>query len=370
MAGYATRVKRDIARWVEAGLIDAGTAGALTRDVDAHGGGIRFGTVLSLMAACLFAAAILIFVAANWEEMPRLARVAMLFVVIVVGYVGGAAAKLRGAPALGEGAFIVAAAAFGASIALIGQMYHLSGDERQAVFVWGAGTALAAAALRSGPLTIGAALLAAVWMHMHAVSPTWRIANPPLVFLAAGAVLYALSFWTQSRAARHVLLVALYWFVCLDFGADEAFREPLLLAGLAILLFAFDHVRPAEAQHWLGLDSGLPVQALLGFLVSVGLVQISLVDEPAFLFPSIAAFAGIVAALVLEGRDNGALRWLAYAAFIFQLGFVYVVMLGSMVGTAGFFVVGGLVLSGLAWLIARLERRFSDQQAPAAGGAA
>ena len=80
MASYATKVKRDIERWREAGMIDAATADALSLDVERNGGGsVSFGSILSMMAAALFAAAILIFIAANWEAIPRLTRVAMLF---------------------------------------------------------------------------------------------------------------------------------------------------------------------------------------------------------------------------------------------------------------------------------------------------
>ncbi|TIU17093.1 MAG: DUF2157 domain-containing protein, partial [Mesorhizobium sp.] len=70
----------DIARWLQAGLIDASTAGALTLDVEANQRtSLSFGSILAMMAALLFGAAILIFVAANWEAIPRLARVAALF---------------------------------------------------------------------------------------------------------------------------------------------------------------------------------------------------------------------------------------------------------------------------------------------------
>jgi uncharacterized membrane protein len=46
-----------------------------------------------------------------------------------------------------------------------------------------------------------------------------------------------------------------------------------------------------------------------------------------------------------------------------------VVMLGSMLDTAGFFVVGGAVLSLLAWLITRLERRFAADAVQTSGDA-
>lgn len=366
MASHATKVKRDIARWLEAGMIDAATASNLSLDVERNGGGrVSFGSALSMMAAALFAAAILIFIAANWEAIPRLARVGMLFAAIAAGYVGGAALKLRGQGAFGEAAWIVAAAAFGASIALIGQMYHMSGDEKQAIFVWGVGTALAAAALRSGPLTVGAVLLGVAWMLMHAFDGWWSMRELPYAYLLVSAALFALSFWTLSGVARHLVLASLFLFIFLRYWEGENFTTLLVLVALSVALFAFGHLRPAEAGRFLGLGSGLPVHALVGFLTGVGIMQVELDDQLGFLAASVVAFAGIVAVLLLAGRDNAMLRWFAYAAFIFQLCFVYLVMVGTMLGTAGFFVVGGLVLSALAWTITRLERRFS---ATAAGG--
>ncbi|TIX21273.1 MAG: DUF2157 domain-containing protein, partial [Mesorhizobium sp.] len=142
MAGYAKRVRADIARWREIGLIDPATAEALACDVAANErASLSFGSILAMMAALLFSAAILIFVAANWEAFPRLVRVAALFAVILAGYVGGAVLKTRDHAAIGEALWIVAAAAFGGSIALIGQMYHLSGDEASALVTWCVGTA-------------------------------------------------------------------------------------------------------------------------------------------------------------------------------------------------------------------------------------
>src|SRR5690606_41530368 len=102
-------------------------------------------------------------IAAHVEAIPLRARVVGQLSLILAGYVGGAALKLSGREGAGEGAWVVAAAGFGASIALIAQIYHMSGDEAEAVFVWGAGAALAAAVVRSGALKAGAAPLAVGW---------------------------------------------------------------------------------------------------------------------------------------------------------------------------------------------------------------
>ena len=371
MTPYATKVKRDIGRWRAAGLIDDATAGALSLDVERNAGApVSFGAVLAMMAAALFSAAILVFVAANWEALPRLARVGMLFALIAAGYVGGAALKLSGREAAGEGAWIVAAAAFGASIALIAQIYHMSGDEAQAVFVWGAGTALAALLLRSGPLTAGAALLAGAWMTME-VSRASTLVGLPLSFPAVAAALYALSFFTRSVLARHLLVLSLYLFVFLLYWRDESsFVAPILLAAAAAAVFVAARFHPEQARRLSGLGEGLPVQALAGFLAGIGTIQIALADKPDFVYPTVVAFAGIVAALLVAGRENRALRWFAYGAFAFNLCFLYVTMLGTMLDTAAFFLLAGLTLSLLAWLIARFERRIAADRPGLAGGAA
>lgn len=357
MATYSTKVKRDIRRWVEGGLIDAATGNILSADIDhRRSRGISFGTILAMMAAALLGAAVLLVVAANWEEFPRVLRVGSLFALILAGYVGGALFTLRDRTGFGEAAYVLGAVGFGAAIALIGQMYHMTGDEKQAIFVWGAGTAFAAAALRSPALTVGAVLLAAVWMSMHALGH-WMMRGLPNNFLLVAAALFALSYWTRSLAARHLVLLSLYWFAILAYLRDDSINVPVLLAVLSGGLFLLGWKRPQHARM-IGLRAGLPVQALLGFLCGVGTVQVALIDKSEFLLPTLAAFGGIVFAVLVAGRENALLRWLAYAAFVFQLCFTYIVMLGTMLGTAGFFVFGGAALAVLAWIIARLERRF------------
>lgn len=372
MASYSTKVKRDIARWVEEGFIDSSTGGRLSADIDRSGAGrVSFGNVLSMMAAALFGAAILILIAANWEQIPRLARVAMMFTLIGGGYVGGALLHLQGRPGLGEAAYVIGGTAFGATIALIGQMYHMSGDEKQAILVWCAGVALAAAVLKSNALSVGSVLLAGGWMLMHAFDH-WSMRELPASYLALAAALYALCFWTRSFAGRHLLLASLWLFGFLYYWKDETLMIPVVVVAAACALFVVGKTMPQGPIRYAGLGNGLAVQSLIGFLSGIGVIQLTQSNEGSFLVPTVVAFAGIVTAMLLEGRENTPLRWLAYAAFIFQLGFVYVVMLGTMLGTAGFFIFGGFIFAALAWLITRFERRFSspDETPPVEGAPA
>ena len=368
MASYVSNVKAEIVRWRANGLIDAEIATRLTRDIEGRRtNGISFGGVIGALAAILLAAAILLFVAANWEAFPRLVRVGLLFLLIVVGYVGGALTKLRGARVWGESLFMIAAAAFGASIALIGQMYHLSGDEVQAIAIWAAGTAFAAAMLRSPILTVGSVMLAAFWM-VSTGNGVWTSTLPSPWFLPAALVLWGLTFWTGSPYGRVLILLSLLLYgTLIALNSDQSVAAPLVMAILSSAVFAFAVVRPQLAERVARLGAALPVLGLFGFLLAMALLQLMRMEHlgTAFLL-AVIVFAGIIAALLAGGRESRRLRRLAYAGFTAELISLYAVYLGTMLDTATFFLASGLVLALIAVAIRRFEKRFAPDVVPAA----
>lgn len=362
MASYVSNVKAEIVRWKNEGMIDAETASRLSRDIEARrADGISFGGVIGTLAAILLAAAILLFVAANWEAFPRLVRVGLLFLLIAAGYIGGAVTKLRGAVVWGESLFMIAAAAFGASIALIAQMYHLSGDEVQAIAIWAAGTAFAAAMLRSPILTVGSVLLAAYWMFSTS-SAIWNTTPPSIWFLPAALVLWLLTFWTGSPYGRVLILLSLLLYgTLIVMDRDDSIVAPLVMAILSTAVFAFAVVRPQLAERVTRIGAALPVLGLFGFLLSMALMQLIRVKQIEHAFwLAVIVFAGIIAALLSAGRDSRRLRRLAYAGFAAELIYLYAVYLGTMLDTASFFLAAGLVLAVLAVAIRRIEQRFAD----------
>jgi uncharacterized membrane protein len=365
MASYVSNVKAEIVRWRSQGLIDADVALRLTRDIEARRTrAISFGGVIGALAAILLAAAILLFVAANWEAFPRIVRVGLLFLLIAAGYIGGAVTKLRGALVWGESLFMIAAAAFGASIALIGQMYHLSGDEVQAIAIWAAGTAFAAAMLRSPILTVGSVLLAASWM-VGTSNGVWSSTPPSVWFLPAAVVLWALTFWTGSPYGRVLILLSLLLYgTLIAINDDDSMAAPLVMAVVSASVFAFAVFRPHLAERIARLGAALPVLGLFGFLLSTALLQLMRIDQlgTAFLL-AVIVFAGIIAALLAGGRDSRRLRRLAYAGFTAELIYLYAVYLGTMLDTASFFLASGLVLAIIAVAIRRFEKRFTHDSA-------
>ncbi len=363
LTGYSKRLEKDVERWVEGGLIDRATANALLADAKANDRrSVSFGFILMMMAALLLCAAILLIVASNWEAIPRLARVAMLFVVIGVGYVGGALLKLRGHTATAEGAWLIAAAGFGGGIALIGQMYHLSGDENAAVLTWCAGTTLAAAALRSAPLTVAAASIGAAWF-LITWSDYFDRDGLPYTYPAVAAAIWLVSLWTGSAAARHLLVLSLIGYAAMLTDGNTLFVCSGLMA-VSAALFAACVVAPEQVERIARLDGRLPLHALIGFLVGALILQVQYSENTSLLIVvGIVVFAAIAAALMLSGRTSRGLRWVAYLGFACELAFLYLETIGSMLGTAGLFLAAGVVLGLLALLILRVERRMNAPEA-------
>jgi len=362
MANYASKVRQDIMRWRQAGLVDAATAATLLSDVEANERrALSFGAILAMMAALLLGAAILIFVAANWEAIPRLARVLLLFAVILAGYVGGALLKLRGQAAAGEALWIVAAAAFGGSIALVGQMYHLPGDETSALVTWGIGTAVAAVALRSNPLTVAAVGIADAWLVLKVAYgfDMYRSFAFPHLFVVMAAALYGISFWTRSQQARHLIMLSLILYAVLLALDHDTLAVAIGLAVLSAAAFAAAVAAPEPVERIVGLGGRLPLHGFIGFLTALVIIQFDRAAGSGFGLAAAVALAGIAAAIVFGGRESRGLRWLAYLGFAFELLVIYGVMMETMLGTAGFFLAAALILGLLAFVIIRVERRMA-----------
>ncbi|MGC4025909.1 MAG: DUF2157 domain-containing protein [Mesorhizobium sp.] len=363
MARYAGKLSHDIDRWVEQGLIDEDTAASLRRDVEQTSrSAISLGTVLSVMAAVLVAAAILILIAANIEQVSRIACVLGLFAIIAASYLGGAMLKARDRNGFGEALYLIGLAAFGASIALIGQMYHMSGDEAQAIMVWCLGGILAAALLKSPILTNASVLIACAWLLM---AFDWgRIDHgPSYIFLVLVAIIWAISYWTDSRAARHLVILSVLFYAFLYAISDDAVLVGIILIALSICVFIAAYLAPDTIERFAQLGGPQPIHPLICFLLGVGLLQAQFADNfGPMLMLSLIAFAGIVAALVLRGRESRLMRWVAYLAFILELALLYFMTIGTMVETGALFLFSGFALAAVAFIITRVERRIAQGQ--------
>src|SRR5690606_8501395 len=119
MRGYRKRIEQDLPRWRESGWVTAEGEKAIAAEVAQSGWQISLAPALAILGAVLFGFAVMSFVAANWQEMPKLLRIVLLLGGLLVSYLAAGALFQRGLDAFAHAAILIGVAIFGASIMLI-----------------------------------------------------------------------------------------------------------------------------------------------------------------------------------------------------------------------------------------------------------
>ena len=229
---YRQRLEVDLARWQAEGVITPAIGEALRSSLPPAAGGINISVVVGIVGGLLIAAAFLAFVAANWTEIARVLRFAILIAGIAAAYGIGAGFARAGRPVLADLAAGVGAIIFGAAIALVGQMYHLSDDFAAGMLLWAAG-ALAAAVLTGSRGALAVALAAgSLWTGARVVDGADMPHLPFVPFWMLAAVL-ALA-WNSRVAAHLVTLAALAWWCTAATGRSH---DLFIIAEGAAFLF-------------------------------------------------------------------------------------------------------------------------------------
>lgn len=363
---YRGRIEKDFNIWVGKGIVDASSAKAMLAEYDARETTFSAGRVLLILAALLLSAAVLLLVAANWEAIPRLVRVCGIIALIWSFYLSGALCLARGWRAMGSALLVLGTMTFGGAIALVGQMYHLSGDAADALLVWFAAGCVAAFAFRSSPLSVLAGFLAWAVFAQLVVDNEATFEGNGYIYLipALAAVVIGLVRYTGAGVARHLAyLLALAWLGWLYVELPEPWLAGALFC-VGLLCFMIVSL-PVSPLHRVASDAGA-APAFYSFALAV-LGLLALHTEVDGLAQEVAIGAitlGVaLAGIAIAGRTNGAVRFLGYTVFAVETLYLAFETLGSILGTSGFFLISGVVVAAIAWLVIRLERRLGAKPA-------
>jgi uncharacterized membrane protein len=363
-------LRRETRRWVDEGLVEPFQA---ERILNRYGTSLNDAgpSALGLLTglAGLFAGlALLLLVSANWEQLPRLARFAGLVTLTAVLNAWGVVRLVRAGT--GGGLLLLGGFAYGASIMLTGQMYHLGEHFPNGLLLWTLG--LVPMTLLSGGrlLALLGLAVAAAWMLLE-----YRFAAPWLMPL-----FLATAFWVawRRRVAGLALLalvatavwlnLMLAWVYATDFGpqAQEgmiSFNLGLLvLAGalaarpggwnagagnwmprltvLVILPFTFvDGWQHYLAYAWTWLDPGLWA-ALLALLAA------ALLGRPLVAL----AVAVLLIAVHTGGVPDQALAWAVASNLLLLLLAMHWMRRGLLDGEGGLYFTGLIAILTLALL--------------------
>jgi uncharacterized membrane protein len=231
---YRKRLEADLVRWVGEGLLSADSAAAIRRSL-AKEGGFRLPALLGMFGGLLIASSVAAFVAANWEEIPRVAKLIMIACGIVAALGISARLERRGSRSGADSASTCGVLVFAAGVALVGQMYHLPTDWAGGALLIAIG-ALAVALLQRSNGALAIALVAICAWTAGRWDETRGALQPGFFVLYLPAVWLALS--SSKRAIHHLTVLALgLWLSLLPgywFGPSYSFDFGLLAYALAV----------------------------------------------------------------------------------------------------------------------------------------
>ncbi|MDA9008879.1 DUF2157 domain-containing protein [Alphaproteobacteria bacterium] len=300
-------LNKAIEDWQERDLIDAATATKLTGDVTLNQKKRSFGSIIVLLGVVCLAFGAMTFVASNWEEMSRLARLITIFGSMVGAWSAAVVFKKREQEWLAQTCVLLACAIFGSGIMLIGQIYHIQGEPKDATWLWAVGTLIAALLTRS----VSALSLAIVLFTVWAFIDFQIFGSKPLVelsFLIYWLICAAAAWWLKSRFSGHMVMLALgVWTIYISIleGFDG---EPIVVfVVLAVLFIAVSLALFSDG--WKSSFYGFERTALNYLFLTLGAMVLmwyvaahedsDWLSLPALVWPSLvaAAICGLLAAL-------------------------------------------------------------------------
>jgi uncharacterized membrane protein len=417
---YRNRLAADLERWESSGFIDAQTRAAMLADAESRWPRLELGTVISVLAAVLIVLGVITFVAANWQEIPRLWRLALIVAVVSAAYGSAFVAFRASADYLAHAAILIGVGAFGAGIMLISQMYHISGDTSTFLMMWMAAAGITGALLHSKPSLTAAVLLAVIWSYWTRSHSGMGNGYYHLAFLPVAAVLAALMWRERWRTGIYVVTFAvLVWCIGNIFGF--AARLDLIVAAGGVLIasapifrsrkpeFSFDNLlvgcglvlgfggliyamlevaEPSELMKYVMPEQAGIVLVLAIFtalsaeltrqqnrthyieaLIAMGLAVFALfgLKGAGKLWTATPLYDWILAAIALTGlilayrteaSNHSRGVFLVVSLLITaELMVIYFKTMGSYLSTSAFFIGCGLLLAGFATTMLLVERR-------------
>ncbi len=414
---YLQRLKRDIDLWIERGWVTPANAEAILEDASRTPDTRRTPAILAILGAVLIGFAAMSFVAANWAELSKLTRLALIGTGLVAAYGIAWQTERRGHPAFAQAALLTGLCLFGAAIMLIAQIYHIQTDDPGGVLAWCVAALAAAAILPSRPALALGMLLAIVWsgfaLSLHQDVPhigfflpwifalalilrfswvtgfhlwiatgyAWLAFNAYAIgnwmgvgpgAIAALVVMDAIGLWLaalalQARLPRFadvaedygiVVAFTVFWILHVIPANDAGPINTLwigaaIVMALAVLAIGISALtqRRLEARHAFAIG-GMSIAAL-AYPLSMHAMG------PAIEWLYSAIFLALSVWLVSYGTARHS-RFLingGFAAFAAEVLYLYFATLGTMLDTAAFFLIGGLLLIAGSLFFERLRRR-------------
>jgi len=371
--------EQHLARWEQAGLIDAGTAAAI-RSFEAartkQGGRQWMVLLVLILGGILLGAGVLLFVAAHWAELSPLSRMLLVLAMLVFFHGIGLLARER-FDALATAMHAVGTVSAGSAIALIGQIFNMQEHWPAAILLWAICAAAGWLLLRDQFQQTLTLLLVPAWIVSEWTYRTAPNVGPDIYLarmLAVSGVVYLSAFLhSQKRIVFGILftvgaILAPIGIAILSGGWASSFAWPSKLGTLGYQIAAFTILLLAILFGALAdRRSVAPASVLVVVAYALPWAHKSLTEQSGqgALYrtePTLLAYALVAAAaifLVWWGVQTSAKALVNYgmAAFAATVAWFYFSSLMDKLGRSlGLITLGVLFLAG-GWILERTRRR-------------
>ncbi|MFW5964901.1 MAG: DUF2157 domain-containing protein [Natronomonas sp.] len=344
-------LQAEVDEWVREGIITESQAEAiLARYDETETDRSRVVLALSAVGAFLVFTGVVLFLATNWSELPRVARAGVLAAGPGLAYASGITAYGRNAPRIGHALCVLGAVLVGPSLFLFDDLFTLGIDAEWLLFAWGSVILPTAHALGSRVATAFgfAVLLALVVLLSSPNDPAPAVGLLGVVLFALGHINDGPVPKTYRVAGVAIALGTLVVMTLLEgqfrlytFGPSAIVGATALgaLAGVGWLFSESDRV----SGGW-----SVTVAVALGVSTAVAVGTPEVVPEPlGFLGLHVAALAGLVSTgyLGYRQRSRPYIDLAVLGAMLQALSFVEATVVDALSGSVALVVAGLLLLA-------------------------
>lgn len=316
MAKFGFGIRSQVDDWRERGVIDDHLSQILNADLDEQKSSYSFSSIAVILGVICLCFGAMTFVAANWDEMARLTRLVILLSSTGLSYVIASLFQSKGRDFFAQCFVLLGAGCFGATVMMVGQMYHLPGHGSGAIMLWALGTLAAAALTRSVPTLGLATILATIWScwlmgdyRGHEGIHFWYL---PLWSACAG-----LAWHFGSRIVAHICALGLQawlFYSLAEIGTDNdwpLFAMISISIGF-VLISALIHSK--DVKQWL---RGFEMSAIFHvILFSMGMLLLWYFEQYSYSFKGGAQLAGLL-------TSSGAIIGVVYTSVLVAIGYYF-----------------------------------------------
>lgn len=383
MSMFAKRLRGEMSRWVEAGVITAEQQTSIAALYPAEAESRRVVTLFATLGTSILAVGLFLIISSNWNGIHDWVKIGALVVLLAGVYAGGWWLRIEPGrwPRIGDAVLMLGCLLFMGGIALVSQTFNLNARPPTGVLVWWLGIIAVPWLTRAKGAQFISMAAGLIWLTMElAYSGGWLELvdshRDSIAEWSGAGCLVGTALLTGGLALRRT-----------SFATFSSLHEMMGLIVLQTSLYCGGFARNGSTHDWepVNLSAGFVLVglALAGAAAAAwgnrGALQRLAPWLGLALIPALASLAGF------DGNDRGELISVGYwlALLVFDLALIHVALklgrpgwinlglafiavniftrywdlLGSMMDSGVFFVVSGLVILALAFGFAKGRRR-------------